>query len=47
MIVWEIIDHYCKKVMVKNNQGGDTKVESGCARGMHPLQEVFKFEIFV
>ena len=31
-------------MMVNNDQGGDSKVESGCARGMHPLQEVFKSE---
>ena len=39
--------HLFKNMMVNNNQGGDSKVESGCARGMHPLQEVFKSEIFV
>ena len=38
----EIKYHLFKKMMVNNDQGGDSKVESGCARGMHPLQEVFK-----
>ena len=40
----DIKDHLFKNMMVNNDQGGDSKVESGCARGMHPLQEVFKSE---
>ena len=43
----DIKDHLFKNMVVNNDQGGDSKVESGCARGMHPLQEVFKSEIFV
>ena len=38
----DIKDHLFKNMVVNNDQGGDSKVESGCARGMHPLQEVFK-----
>ena len=40
----DIKDHLFKNMVVNNDQGGDSKVESGCARGMHPLQEVFKSE---
>ena len=42
--VGDIKDHLCKTMMVNNDQGGDSKVEPGCARGMHPLQQVFKSE---